>query len=73
LELRELEDWLDNPEPEGVCQEISMPEDTHQHKEWLVEAGTEPARKLIGVNLSEEVVEWQFSIETAKVEDVEEW
>jgi hypothetical protein len=32
-----------------------MPEETQQHKEQLVEAGTKPVEKLIGVILSEEV------------------
>jgi hypothetical protein len=73
LELKALEDWLGNPEPEGGCQEIAMPEEIHQHELQLVEAGTEPVEKMTGVNLSEEVVERQFSIETAEVEDAVEW
>jgi hypothetical protein len=32
LELRALEDWLDNPEPKGGCQETTMIEETHQHE-----------------------------------------
>jgi hypothetical protein len=75
LELRELEDWLDSPEPEGGCQEIAMPEETHQHKEQLVEVGMEPAEELTGVNLSGEVVAERNSsvIEVYRSEDATEW
>jgi hypothetical protein len=39
MELKMLEDWLDNPEPEDGFQEIAMPEETCQHEEQLEEAG----------------------------------
>jgi hypothetical protein len=45
MELKELEDWLGNTELEGGFQEISMPEETHQHELQLVEAGVEPAQE----------------------------
>jgi hypothetical protein len=32
MELKMLEDWLDNPEPEDGFQEIAKPEETCQHK-----------------------------------------
>jgi hypothetical protein len=43
LELKALEDWLDNPEPEGGCQEIAMPEEIHQHEgSWWKLEGNQP-------------------------------
>jgi hypothetical protein len=73
MELKALEDWLDSLEPEGGYHEIAMPEETHQHELQLEEAGIEPAEELTGVNLSEEVVEQQFSGETAELESAAEW
>jgi len=57
MELKALEDWLDSPEPEGGYHKIAMPEETHQHKLQLEEAGMGPTEELIGVNLSEGEVE----------------
>jgi hypothetical protein len=50
-----------------------MPKEIHQHELQLVGDGTKPIEKMTGINLSEEVVERQFSIETAEVEDATEW
>ena len=33
LELKSLEDWLGNLEPEGGCKDIDMLEETYQHEE----------------------------------------
>ena len=46
MELKMLEDWLDNPEPEGGCHEIAMLGKTCQHELQLEEAGMEPAKEL---------------------------
>jgi hypothetical protein len=73
MELKALEDWLDNLEPEGGCHEISMPKDTYQHELQLEEAGIEPAEELTGVCLSEEVVEQQFNGKTIGLESAIEW
>jgi hypothetical protein len=45
LELRALEDWLDNPELEGGFQKIAMPKEIHRHEFQLVEYGTELAEE----------------------------
>jgi hypothetical protein len=29
IDLKRLEDWLDSPEPEGVCHEIDTPKETY--------------------------------------------
>jgi hypothetical protein len=50
-----------------------MPKETHQQELWLDEVGTETIEKLIGGNLSKEIVEQQFSDETAELESVAEW
>jgi hypothetical protein len=51
-----------------------MPEETYQHELQLEEVGIKPMQEeLIGVSLSEEVVEQQFSGETAELESVTEW
>jgi hypothetical protein len=57
LELKVLEDWLDHLKPEGGYHKIAMPEETHQHKLQLEEAGMGPVEELTGVNLSEGEVE----------------
>jgi hypothetical protein len=64
MELKALEDWLGNPEPEGGFQEIAMPEETYQHEEKWKEVGFEPTQaELTGENLSEEEVGQQLSDE----------
>jgi hypothetical protein len=75
LELKALEDWLVNPEPEGGCQGIAMPEEIHQHKSQLGEVGIGTIEGLAGENLSGEVVvEKQFSDEEPTgVETTTEW
>jgi hypothetical protein len=50
-----------------------MPEETHQHELQLEEVGIEPDKEMTGVNLSEEVVEQQFSGEIAELEYATEW
>jgi hypothetical protein len=56
LELKALEDWLGNPEPEGGCRGIAMPEEIHQHKSQLEEAGMGTTEGLAGEKMSGEVV-----------------
>jgi hypothetical protein len=48
MELKMLEDWLDNPEPEDGFQEIAKPEEMCQHEEQLEEAGMEPVQRGTG-------------------------
>jgi hypothetical protein len=75
LELKALEDWLGNPEPEGGYQEIAMPEEIHQHESQLEEDGMGTTEGLAGENLSGEVVaEKKFSDEEpAGVKTATEW
>jgi len=55
MELKVLEDWLDNIELEGGYHEIVMPKETYHHELQLEKDGMEPAEELIGVDLLEEV------------------
>jgi hypothetical protein len=48
---------LENPEPEGGFQEISMLEETYQLESQLGEAGTKLAEELTVINLSGEAAE----------------
>jgi hypothetical protein len=74
LELKELEDWLGTPGPEGCYQEIAMTEETHQHELQLEEDGQEQVKELKRVNLLEVINELKPSDEeTAGVKVVEEW
>jgi hypothetical protein len=50
MDLKMLEDWLDNIEPEDGFQEIAMLEETYQHEEKLEEAGVIPKEELKEVN-----------------------
>jgi hypothetical protein len=73
MELKALEGCLNNPKPEGGCQEIAMPEETHQHDLQLGETRIELVEELTGVNLSKEVAEQKFSGKTAELESATEW
>jgi hypothetical protein len=75
MELEILEDWLNNLGPEGGFQETVMLDgEEYQPEEQLEEAGVEPTQEeLAGVSLSEEIVEQQFSEETAELESATEW
>jgi hypothetical protein len=46
MELKALEDWLDNPEPEGGCHKIAMPKETYQHELQLEKDGMKPTKEL---------------------------
>jgi hypothetical protein len=73
-EMKMLEDWLNNPEPEKDCQDAVMQRETGcQHEEKLEEAEDMPTREMTEVNLSEEEVEQQLSGETAELESATEW
>jgi hypothetical protein len=73
MNLKSLEDWLDNLELEGGCHEIAMEKETYQHELQLEKDGKEPVEELTGVNLSEEIVEQQFIGETGELESTAEW
>jgi hypothetical protein len=75
MELDMLEYWLNNPRPEGGCQETVMPDGVeYQLKEKLEEAGFEPSQEeLTGVSLSEEIAEQHLSEDTEELESTIEW
>jgi hypothetical protein len=65
-ELKMLEDWLNNPEPEKDCQDAVMQRETgYQHEEQLEEVEDMPTEELTEANLSEEEAEQQLRGETA--------
>jgi hypothetical protein len=64
LELKELEDWLGNIEPEGGYQGISMPGEIHQHESQPEEDRMGTTERLARENMSGKVVaEHQLSDE----------
>jgi hypothetical protein len=44
MDLKMLEDWLDNPKPKYGCQGIAKPEETCPHREQLEEDGMQPVQ-----------------------------
>jgi len=73
MDLKMLEDWLDNPKLEGGYQEISMPGETCQHELQLEEDGIEPTEELTVVSISKEIAEKKLSDEIAESEFAAKW
>jgi hypothetical protein len=73
MELNMLEDCLDCTKPKGVFQEITMLGRTCQHALQLEEYRMELDKELMGVSLSEEIVEKKFSKESKELKSAVKW